>query len=501
MNIKHGKVLLWCTVAVFALLRILQYAFVIDVDGFFIRETLWQQLLSDSLYWAMGIVAVLSLGLRISKDNKAPAKADAFNSTAAKTWSFAVALALVAYGIAALLLKQLIGLFALPAAVYFFLLPIRLNGSKNRMLNLMAVFALAYPCAAAINLFFSTFREIKASENVVDTVARCAMILMMIALTKLYMDFEENLGRVSWCFFLYAAFGTLSGVGKLAGIVLRGKFTFDGIMEIVCDIVLWGMAIYLYHKCVNTNNFGGKAVKQLIYAHRGASYDYPENTMLAFQKAVEQGADGIELDVQFTKDKKIIVCHDDNIDRTSNGTGFVEDMTYEELLEYDFGVFKGEAFAGEKIPLLSQVLDLIKESGLLLNIEIKNRGEKVDGLEDAVCNMVHEYELCDKVLYSSFDHEMLRRLKAYDPTAKIGALYSHSPYNALEYMKGLQVQAVHPGKKVVFAQDMCRKALEQGWEVNVWTVDTLEDAEPLVKAGVTSLITNRPAFLRAELTK
>ncbi|MBR5782646.1 MAG: glycerophosphodiester phosphodiesterase [Clostridia bacterium] len=242
-------------------------------------------------------------------------------------------------------------------------------------------------------------------------------------------------------------------------------------------------------------------MKQLIYAHRGASFDYPENTMLAFRKAIEQGADGIEIDVQFTKDGHLIVCHDDDVNRTSNGEGNIEDCTLEELLKLDFGVFKGEQFAGEKIPLLSQVLELIKESGLLLNIELKNRGEKVDGLEKAVSDMVREFDLNDKIIYSSFDHEMLRRLKEYDPSAKIATLYSHSPYNAYEYMKNLGVFAIHPGIKCFNGQDLCRKALESGWQVNVWTVDDPEDAKALAEAGVTSLITNRPAYLREQLSK
>lgn len=242
-------------------------------------------------------------------------------------------------------------------------------------------------------------------------------------------------------------------------------------------------------------------MKQLIYAHRGASYDYPENTMLAFRKAIEQGADGIELDVQFTKDKKLVVLHDDSIDRTSNGNGYVEDITYDELLKLDFGVFKGEQFAGEKIPLLSEVLELIKQSGILLNIEIKNRGEKVDGLERAVADMVHAYDLNDKILYSSFDHQMLYRLKQYDPSAKIGALYSHTPYNAREYLKGLGVSAVHPSRPCAYSQNIVQSALEEGWQINVWTVDVPDKARPLMEMGVTSFITNRPEYLRKELSK
>lgn len=241
-------------------------------------------------------------------------------------------------------------------------------------------------------------------------------------------------------------------------------------------------------------------MKPLIYAHRGASFDYPENTMLAFSKAVEQGAHGIEIDVQFTKDKKLVVCHDDSVDRTSSGQGKLRDAVYEELLKLDFGSFKGAEFAGERLPLLSQVLDLISKTGLLLNIEIKSYGEKDDGLERAAADLVREYDLNHKVLYSSFDHGLLRRLKEYDPSARIGALYSVPPHNAFEYMKELKVDAIHPHHRSLLDQDMCRRALEMGWQVNVWTVDTVEDALAMMKAGVTSLITNRPAFLGEQLS-
>lgn len=242
-------------------------------------------------------------------------------------------------------------------------------------------------------------------------------------------------------------------------------------------------------------------MRQLIYAHRGASFDFPENTMLSFENAVKQGADGIELDVHFSRDKQIVVCHDDEIGRTADGSGSIADLTYAELLGYDFGVRKDPKFAGERIPKLEQVLKLIADSGIKLNIEIKNRSENENGLERAVVDMVNDFGLNDKILYSSFDHSMIYRLKEYNPDAKIGALYSHTPFNAFEYMKSLGVDAIHPGKACVFTQDMCSKALGMDWQVNVWTVDTLDIAAPLVEAGVTSLITNRPAFLREQLTK
>ncbi len=503
MKIRHGKIVLWSALALLLPVRVLQYLFVIDENGFFIRETLGQQVLSDLLYWLMGLAAVLAFTISWRKENKRPTPSAPFCTTGMTVFSLVAAVTLGVYGVLALMARRWIGWFALAAVLYLLLLPLRIRRGKNGLVAFLSVFALAYPCAAAIDLFFANFREINASENVVDAVSACVLILMLLSLTKIYTDFEDSLAVVSRNFLLFATLGALGGPAGLFALLYTGKFTTLQLAATAVITVFWAMSIYLYYLCVNALNAenGGKTLKQLIYAHRGASYDYPENTLLAFRKAVEQGADGIELDVQFTKDKKIVVCHDDKIDRTSNGSGYVEDMTFEELLAYDFGSFKGEEFAGEKIPLLSQVLDLIKESGILLNIEIKNRGEKEDGLEEAVSNMVHEYELEDKVIYSSFDHQMLYRLKAYDPTAKVAALYGHTPYKAFEYMQGLQVFAIHPAYKCVHSQEMCKKALEAGWQVNVWTVDTVEVAAPLVEAGVTSLITNRPAFLREELTK
>ncbi|MBQ6947541.1 MAG: glycerophosphodiester phosphodiesterase [Clostridia bacterium] len=502
MKIKHGKIVLWITMLAVMAARVLQYLLVIDPNGFFLRETLPQQILSDLVYWVMALAAVIAFSFGLNKQNKRSVPIKPFCTWYLSVISVMAGLSLFLYGLVALLYRQWLGWFALGAALYFLLLPLRLHTKVRGIVSFLAVFALAYPCASAIDAFFTNFREINASENVVDAVARCAMILMVLSLTKLFLDFDDKGAQIGRNFFLFALFGALSGPVKLFGLIYTKRLTFLQGVAVASDILLWIMAICLYHLCVKAmKEDGGKKMKQLIYAHRGASFDYPENTMLAFRKAVEQGADGIELDVQFTKDHKIVVCHDDKIDRTSNGSGYVEDYTFEELLAFDFGSYKGEAFAGEKIPLLSQVLDLIKESGILLNIEIKNRGEKVDGLEEAVSNLVNEYELGDKVIYSSFDHQMLYRLKAYDPTAKTAALYSYSPYNAFEYMKGLDVYAIHPSHKCLHGQDMCKKALEAGWQVNVWTVDTVEVAAPLVEAGVTSLITNRPAFLREELTK
>ncbi len=254
MKLKHGRIFLWSTVALFVLVRLLQYIFVIDADGFFVRETLGQQILSDLLYWLMGAAVLYGFALRINRQNRDVSLPTPFYTKGTMGWSIVVAVMLTAYAIGELMVKNWIGIFALLAAVYFVLLAIRCTGKDVKIMSFTAIFALAYPCAAAIRMFFDTFREIKASENIVDMVARCAMILMMVVLTKLFMNFEEKIGRVAWGFWLYAVFGCLSGICKLVPL-FTGDFAWRTLLLIGSDIALWAMAIYLYHLCPSAQQY------------------------------------------------------------------------------------------------------------------------------------------------------------------------------------------------------------------------------------------------------
>lgn len=258
MKLKHGKIALWCTMTLFALLRILQYILVIDEDGFFIRDNMGQMVLADLLYWLMGAAAICGFALRWNRQNKVPAISECFRTKATLWWSVAAAAVLALYGISELFDGQWIGIFALFATIYFLLLALHCDGKNVKLLNFTSLFALAYPCAAAIKMFFDTFRLIKASENVVDMVARCAMILMMIVLTKLFMNFEEKIGRVAWGMWLYAAFGTLAGICKLFGLLSGDGLTLQMLLLICSDIVLWGMAIYLYHRCLTAQEYAAQ---------------------------------------------------------------------------------------------------------------------------------------------------------------------------------------------------------------------------------------------------
>src|SRR5690554_7959632 len=129
-----------------------------------------------------------------------------------------------------------------------------------------------------------------------------------------------------------------------------------------------------------------------VLAHRGYSGKAPENTMAAFELAVKSGADGLELDVHITKDGEVVVIHDDTVDRTTDGTGRVEDYTYEELLKFDAGSWFGEEFKGERLPTLADVCEIVKGTDLIFNVELK-AGVNFQALTEKVSDLINKYDL------------------------------------------------------------------------------------------------------------
>ena len=153
--------------------------------------------------------------------------------------------------------------------------------------------------------------------------------------------------------------------------------------------------------------------KTKVWAHRGASGYAPENTLDAFRKAVEMGADGIELDVQMTKDGELVVIHDETIDRVSNGKGWVKDYTYEELKKFNFNKTHLE-YTKEEIPTLEQVYLLIKPTNLTINVEIKTGIVFYPGIEERVLELTDRLGMKERVIYSSFNHYTIRKIKESD---------------------------------------------------------------------------------------
>lgn len=228
-----------------------------------------------------------------------------------------------------------------------------------------------------------------------------------------------------------------------------------------------------------------------VWAHRGASGYAPENTLEAFRMAIEMGADGIELDVQFTKDRQLVVIHDETIDRVSNGHGRVVDYTLEELKQFTFNKTH-PVYQDCRIPTLEEVLTLMKPTGMTVNIELKTGVNFYDGIEDSVLRLVDRLQMQEQVIYSSFNHYSIMKVKELCPDAHVGFLYCDGTLYMAEYAKANQVEALHPSLNNTQYIDLIPDCKEMGIALHVWTVNDKNDMERMAKLGVDAIITNYP---------
>ncbi|EOR27188.1 glycerophosphodiester phosphodiesterase [Cytobacillus oceanisediminis] len=233
-----------------------------------------------------------------------------------------------------------------------------------------------------------------------------------------------------------------------------------------------------------------------IYGHRGAKGRFPENTLLSFQQAILQGVDGIELDIHLTKDGEVIVIHDEFLNRTTDGTGFVRAYTLEEIKQFSAGSkFSSlpdyeESWIVEKVPTLKEVLQLLVPYDIELNIELKTYTFEYEGIEEKTLALVNEYGNGRKVVYSSFHLPTLLRIKAIDSSASIAWLLNQVISNPLDYIKSLELEALHLHKEMVI--DNLQDWQELRKLVRVWTVNQEEEMTNLIDAEVEAVITDYP---------
>lgn len=235
-----------------------------------------------------------------------------------------------------------------------------------------------------------------------------------------------------------------------------------------------------------------------IWAHRGCSQRYPENTLLAFEKAAAvKNLTGIELDIQLTRDGEMVVIHDERVDRTTEGMGYVRDYTLS-------GIKRLHIYADDhptqSIPTITEVLDLLEpklRSGLKLNIELKNSVYPYHGMEEKIVELIRKRGLQNAVVYSSFYAVSLEKLKRLDPGAELGILDSRVSDCLYKLRGGCGAAALHP-----FWRGMDLKAQElEGYVVRVWMsghlypekpTGTKLDFGPLEAQGITDIILNEP---------
>lgn len=235
----------------------------------------------------------------------------------------------------------------------------------------------------------------------------------------------------------------------------------------------------------------------LAIAHRGVPKRFPENTMVSFAEALRLGADMIELDVQRTQDGHLVIIHDDVMDRTSNGNGPVRAQTLAQLKSLDFGGWYDPRFAGERIPTLAELVDLVRGKAQL-NVELKSTSALDPGFEAQVLAELKAADFLDDCILSCFDFDALQTLRRENPTVRLGALYDHRLGRAGDVARWADeqtLQALHP--HFAFASPMLvRAAHARGMQVNVWTVDKPILTRVLLAVGVDGIITNSPEILQ-----
>ena len=235
------------------------------------------------------------------------------------------------------------------------------------------------------------------------------------------------------------------------------------------------------------------------YAHRGASGYFPENTMLSFRKAIELGATGIETDIQMTSDGVLVLIHDENVDRTTNGTGLVKDFRFAYLNKLDAGSWFNDNYNNETIPTAEQLIILAKENNILLNLEIKNGEVIYPGIEEKLIEMIYKYNYEDKVILSSFNHYSMVHCKEISKEIKTGLLYMAGLYHPEAYCKYTGADALHP-YYISINKEIIDDAKKEGLLVNPFTVNSEESMKKLIEAGVSGIITNYPDKLKKVLT-
>ena len=255
-----------------------------------------------------------------------------------------------------------------------------------------------------------------------------------------------------------------------------------------------------------------RARRTKIWAHRGSSGFAPENTIPAFEVAKALDVDGIELDIQMTKDGEVVVIHDEQIDRTSDGKGWVKDYTLSELRQFNFGKAKPQ-YGFVMIPTLREVYELFKDTDYVINVELKTGIVPYDGSEVTECapgetepdrrcieEKVHELTvemgMEDRVIYSSFSHASIVRIQQYVTKEQTAFLFSDGWIGVTEYAQKYGVQAVHPPLYDQNLSGLVEECHDKGMKVHVWTVNEEEYALKLREMGVDAIITNHPGKMK-----
>lgn len=233
------------------------------------------------------------------------------------------------------------------------------------------------------------------------------------------------------------------------------------------------------------------ARKPIIIGHRGGRGIAPENTLASFQLAVDLGIDGVEFDVQRTKDGHLIVFHDENVERVTDGTGMVEDLTLDELKRLDVGRKFDERFAGERIPTLDEAFAFLKKTDLLLFLEMKEPW-RYPGIEEQIVAAIRKFDLVERVQVRSFYHDALHTIFHTHPDIPLSSLWlDRLPTDDEVTFK--TVNALYS----LYTPGAIAHLHSRGQKATAWVVDDLDVAKLLIAEGIDGLTTDYPDQLVA----
>lgn len=228
-----------------------------------------------------------------------------------------------------------------------------------------------------------------------------------------------------------------------------------------------------------------------IFAHRGDALHYPENTLAAFKSAIAAGTDGLELDIQLTKDRVPVIIHDERIDRTTDGEGWVRDFTYDEIRKFDAGSWFDQAFSKERIPTLEDVFGLMKNNKVEVNVELKTGIVQYEGIEEELLTLVAEWGYEDRVIVSSFNHYSLAKVREMNPSIETAALCMEALFEPWSYIKTFGATSIHCFFPVA-VPEMIEGAHQHGTPLRAFTVNEDHHLKNLISQRIHGVITDDP---------
>lgn len=232
-------------------------------------------------------------------------------------------------------------------------------------------------------------------------------------------------------------------------------------------------------------------MKTNVLAHRGFSGRFPENSMRAFREAVAIGADGVEFDVQRTRDGELVVIHDERLDYSTNSQGWVFDQSWTELRTVRLRTRSKETLHEDTVPHLEEVLGFLADHDAVVNIELKNGLIGYPDMEEQVIAALRRFKLADRAIVSSFNHASVLKVKEIDSSITTGIIFAGRLVDLWSYARSVRADALHPDRGFVDAA-FVRAAQDEGFLVNTYTVNDDLEMQRILATGINGIITNFP---------